>query len=156
MLDVVSGAQFELGVTRLFGDCDLGSTGLISGWATPEQAHCWNDGVDTTFEFEVMETSGSFTLTFEAEPFLNERCPSQDVCLYVNGFRIGFWRLKEAQTYQLCAPIEREQLFDRAGMMTAKCVWHIPNSARPLDIGLGADIRELGLCFRSMTFAESR
>jgi hypothetical protein len=146
--------KLELGVTRLFGDCDIGSSGLSSGWSIPEAAHVWNDGLESVFEVTTRRPRTECLLTFEGEPLLGGNCTHQDVVLYVNGFRVAFWRLTEAKTHILSAVIEPEQFFDRGDRTLAKCTWHLPLSRRPVDLGLGADTRELGFCFRSFTIAE--
>ena len=143
----------DLGVTRLFGDCDLGCQGFTTGWSVPEQAHLWNDGFEAMLDVMVENVGSACRLTFEGEPFLSGECTCQDVILYVNGFRLGFWRLTEARTYSLSVAVEQEQLFARGDRALARCVWHLPQSVRPADLGLGGDSRQLGFCFRSLTLA---
>jgi hypothetical protein len=145
------GLGLELGLTRLFGKADLDDDGLVSGWADPEDQHTWNDGLDAVM---MIHTSGSDAvrrLTFEGEPFLPIEVGLQDIALFANGFRIGFWRLRETKTYALSATIEPEQFFVRDEYSLLRLSWHIPRSVRPADIGLGLDTRELGFCFRSLT-----
>jgi hypothetical protein len=145
--------SYDLGVTRLFGECDLNGDGLCAGWAVPEKAHVWNDGLDAIFELNMDKPEAPCRLTFEGEPFLNGDCKRQDVVLYVNGFRTGFWRLKEARTHSLSVTLEPEQIFNRGNKAFARCVWHLPDSVRPAELGLGADSRQLGFCFRSFLIA---
>jgi hypothetical protein len=145
---------YELGVTRLFGDCDIGTNGLSSGWSIPEAAHVWNDGLESVFEVTMRKPRAECLLTFEGEPLLGGDCAQQDILLYVNGFRIAFWRLIEARTHKLSATIEPEQFFCRGERSLAKCTWHLPLSRRPVDLGLGSDTRELAFCFRSFTLEE--
>jgi hypothetical protein len=139
------------GLTRLFGVHDVAESGLVSGWAAPEEAHIWNDGLQSVLRFKTERVSKSRVLTFEGEPFLGGDLRFQDVTLYANGFRIGFWRLHEVRTYILSATIEPEQFFERSGASVVTCLWHLPGSARPVNLGMGSDTRELGFCFRSIT-----
>jgi hypothetical protein len=145
------GLDLEFGLTRLFGQADLGEGGLVSGWAVPEDQHTWNDGIDAVLTASVRTSDSACRLTFEGEPFLPVDVGMQDIFLFVNGFRVGFWRLREARTYALSAIIEPEQFFIRDENSLLKFVWHIPRSVRPADIGLGLDTRELGFCFRTLT-----
>jgi hypothetical protein len=147
-------AKCELGVTRLFGECDIGSNGLSSGWSVPEAAHVWNDGLESVFDVTMRKARAECIFTFEGEPLLGGDCARQDILFFVNGYRIAFWRLVEAKTHTLTAIVEPEQLFDRGDRVLARCVWHLPLSRRPVDLGLGTDTRELGFCFRSFTIAE--
>ena len=155
MPDQAPDIHFDFGVTRLFGDCDIASTGLVSGWAVPEEAHTWNDGPQAILKMRTSEPERPCRITFDGEPFLSEECPHQDIILLVNGFQVGFWQLAESRTYRLTAEIEPEQLFLRDGGAIAKCVWCLPNSVRPVDVGQGSDTRQLGFCFRSIAIAES-
>jgi hypothetical protein len=145
--------DWEIGVTRLFGNFDLAGTGLVSGWATPEDPHIWNDGPEAVLQIVTEPVKRRLRLSFEGIPFIGGNCTFQDVTLYVNGLRVGFWRLRESKSYVLPATIEPEQLLERSGKATLTCAWHLPNSVRPLDLGLGKDTRELGFCFRSMTLS---
>ncbi len=148
-----SHVALNLGINRLFGTRDIGSSGLVSGWSLPEEAHTWNDGLEAVINLSISTVRQPCRLIFEGEPFLGEECPRQDVHVYVNGFRLGYWRLTESRTYEMSVIIEPEQLFQRQRHTIARCVWHLPNSIRPADIGTGSDSRELGFCFRSITLA---
>jgi hypothetical protein len=154
MLDKLPVAALEPGMTRLFGDCDLGSVGLLSGWSVPEEAHAWNDGPEVVFEMVTDKPDGALRLTVEGEPFLGAHISQQIITLYVNGFRAGHWRLTEARTHSLDVTLEPEQFFTRGDTAVAKCVWHVPGSTRPADLGHGSDTRELGFCFRSITVSK--
>lgn len=144
---------WEIGTTRLFGNFDLGTSGLISGWSAPEDPHVWNDGPEAVMQIVTDPAHRTLRLTVEAIPFISGRVTSQDVTLYINGARIGFWRLRDSKPYLLSATIEPEQIFERDGKALLTCAFHIPNSAKPVDVGAGKDTRELGLCFRSITLA---
>ena len=155
MLQTIDEVTCELGVGRLFGEGDLGRHGLLSGWAAPEEGHVWNDGPEAVLRLRTSRPRAPCTLSFEGEPFLGKGCTRQDVVLYLNGFRVGFWRLAEPRTYRLAATIEPEHLFERDGAAVARCVWHLPDSVRPATLGRGTDTRELGFCFRTLTLAEN-
>jgi hypothetical protein len=145
--------EWEIGATRLFGNLDLGTAGLISGWSAPEDPHIWNDGPEAVMQIVTSPVRRTLRLTVEATPFISGSVTSQDVTLYVDGFRIGFWRLRESKSYLLSSTIEPEQIFERDGKALLTCVFHLPKSAKPVDVGAGKDGRELGLCFRSITLA---
>lgn len=147
--------SFELGVTRFFGKGDIGSSGLQAGWATPEDAHSWNDGVQAVMELNTEHSTQRYTIEFEGRPFVNELCPTQDISLYCNGFLTGFWKLSESKAYSLSADIEPEQILIRDGGAYAKLVWVLPNSVRPADINLNNDGRRLGFCFHALTISDA-
>jgi hypothetical protein len=148
----VSISSFEPGVTRLFGNGDIGLSGLVSGWASPEEAHLWNDGAGAIMELAVPMPERRYTLELEGEPFIDAECPSQEMTLYCNGFWIGCWTLKTRESYTLVATIEPEQLFTRNDAAFARLVWLLPKSTRPTDTKWNDDGRRLGFCFRALTF----
>jgi hypothetical protein len=145
-------SSFEPGVTRLFGNGDIGLSGLVSGWATPEDAHLWNDGAGAIMELTVPPPDRRYTLELEGEPFIDSECPSQEMTLYCNGFWIGCWKFEERKSYTLYTPIEPEQLFIRHDMAFARLVWLLPQSTRPAGSKWNDDGRRLGFCFRALTF----
>jgi hypothetical protein len=145
--------MWEIGATRLFGNFDLSSTGLVSGWSKPEDPHIWNDGPECVLRIVTEPVKPALRISVEGTPFIGGRCTSQDVTLYVNGMRLGFWRLHESKSYVLSATIEPEQIFERNGEAVLTCAWHLPTSVSPLELGLGKDTRELGFCFRSVTLS---
>lgn len=154
MLSQTPGLSYETGVTRLFGNCDLGSLGFLEGWSLPEDAHIWNDGPEARLKIEMAAPRKTCHITFRGMPYLAAGCLRQDVTLFVNGHLIRTWRLTENKNYELSGMIEPEQFFNRRGRALVQCVWQIPNSVRPSDLGIGSDDRELGFCFRSLLIVE--
>ena len=140
----------ELGIVRLFGNGDIGVEGMLSGWAVPEESHNWNDGVEATLQLELEASEGAFELVVEGVPLINSKNPSQEITLYANGFRIGYWKLDENKAHMLIASVEPEHIFWRGKIGYVKCVWFMPNSVRLSEIQDGADSRQLAFCFRSV------
>jgi len=144
--------DFELGVTRFFGQGDLNARYFERGWALPEENHSWNDGIDASLIISLKSCpTQTCSLKIRGIPYLTENIQSQDMTLYVNGHRAGFWRLDTRQTYLLVAEIAPEFWFDRNGKGLAKCVWHTPGSAKPSETCGISDQRQLGFCFQEIT-----
>ena len=150
---VQSDGGWEMGATRLFGNFDLAGADLVSGWSSPEDPHIWNDGPESVLQIVTEPAKRALRLSIEGIPFIGGTCTSQDITLYVNGARVGFWRLHESKSHVLSATIEPEQMLERNGKTVLICAWHLPGSARPVDMGLGKDTRALGFCFRSATLS---
>jgi hypothetical protein len=147
----------EPGVTRYFGLGDIGGKNLVSGWAAPEANHNWNDGYEATLLIALKERpETTCRLSIEGRAYIAVGLPRQDVLLYVNGFRAGFWRLTNIERCALEAEIEPEFWLNRRGGAVAKCVFHLPDSARPIDITDIQDHRRIGFCFQSMTVQTER
>jgi hypothetical protein len=104
-----------------------------------------------TIEMETPATT--CTITVEGQPFITPRQPMQEITLYANGARLGFWRFRQAGACTMEAVIEPEYFHVRGDIARLNLVWHIPSSVRPADIGTSADGRELGFVFRSLTIA---
>lgn len=147
---------FELGVARAFGVGDVSSHMLLSGWAAPEHNHIWNDGPEASFAI-TMQTMPNKRVMLKVEglPFIAEDLKSQDVTLYFNGSRIGFWRLYAMDKTFLVAEIEPEYWLARGGGAYGKCAWHMPGSTRPSEVTGADDQREIGFCFQSIEISEA-
>jgi hypothetical protein len=151
--DVIS---VDLGVTRYFGSTDLDAAGLVSGWATPEEAHNWNDGCVAVLRMTIHDPGEACVVEFEGQPFLSQACPRQEIMLHANGFCVGYWRLTEGGPRTLSARVEREQLFERNGVLHLNCTWSFPYSTRPSEKGASNDTRELAFCFRSFMVSRAQ
>jgi hypothetical protein len=148
--------RIEFGVIRLFGKGDIANRGLQSGWAAPEEGHNWNDGLNATVVIEAGEPTGPVAVSVEGVPYIFSDANRQEITLFANGFRVGFWRLTERKQTTLAARIEPEQWFSRKGQGYLNLTWHLPGSACPSDLGDGADGRILGFAFRTLCIAEYR
>ena len=143
------------GVMRAFGSEDIGEAGLLTGWAATEAGHAWNDGVDATLLIATRRQPGSTELELFVEPYVTRQNPMQDLTLYVNGARAGYWRMQEREVTRLVAWIDPSwwrEVHDRAVL---RLVFHMPQSASPAQLGDGFDLRQLGLSFRSIALLTS-
>lgn len=135
------------------GNHPLGKTVLVSGWAQPEESHIWNNGPESDMQIAVDETDRALRIEVVGIPLIHARRPFQDITLFVNGFRIGFWRLRKAEVSLLSATIAPEQIAPRGGKVGLQISWHIPFSVSPSTLGAGADSRELGFCFHTLSLS---
>jgi hypothetical protein len=145
---------FEIGVTRTFGLGDLSKYMPLTGYAAPEENHVWNDGAEASFVVTMQSIpTEQVILKVEGLPFVAEDLKSQDITLYFNGYRVGFWRLNAMDKTFLAAEIEPEYWLARDGGAYGKCVWHMPGSMRPSDVTGADDQREIGFCFQSIAIS---
>ncbi len=145
----------EPGLVRCFGTGDIGQTGLAEGWAAPEEAHNWNDGAEAVILLSTQAPKEASVLVVEGAPLVVPTQPHQDVILYVNGLRLGFWRLANPRNVQLRATIEPEHVLIRGGTAgnprgVLRVAFHLPDSLRLSAIQSDGDDRELGFCFRTL------
>ena len=143
----------QVGMVQFFG---LGGDGyrLLFGWSDPEDNQNWNDGPEVGYQLRVSPAPReACVIRIEGAPFVNEHAPRQTITMYINGLRLGWWSLTDAMRVVLEARIEPEQWLIRDGVAIGDVRWHIPQCVSPQQIGLGADERELGFCFISISVA---
>ncbi len=140
----------EVGVVRLFGSADIGTQGQIAGWAEPEDGHLWNDGVEAVLLLAVRAPPPRLLLILGGEPYVTRIRPMQEVTLFGNGLRIGYWRMTQRAETTLRVPLEPEWWLRRGPRALLRLGLHLPHSVRPKDIADGPDGRELGFCFRTL------
>jgi hypothetical protein len=152
MLQISDASTIDIswGISRLFGTCDIGHSGIGRGWSEPEPSHIWNDGPDATLTLLLPGGPCHARLSVDGLPFIRPGQPVQDMTLYVNGFRLGFWRLVSSTVSTVSAAIAPEHMFVRREGCFLECTFHIPTCCRPMDLGEGSDRRQLGFCFQTL------
>ena len=143
-------------VTRACGVEEIADAGMVSGWATSEPGHAWNDGVDATLLVATRHRPGPCDLVIEAEPYITRQNPVQDITIFANGARVGFWRVSQRQVVRMTAWIDPQgwrETHDRAAL---RLVFHMPQSVSPSELGECNDLRQLGFSFRSIVLLASR
>lgn len=145
--------KVDFGVTRAFGNADIGTRGLLRGWAAPEPAHVWNDGyvAELAVAAPLKDIGATRRVTFEGAPFVSAAHPQQDITLFANGLFAGFWRLGQSDEpvtldailpphYWLAGPDESKITFS----------FLTPGAVSPAQIGAAADNRRLAFSFQSL------
>jgi len=151
LIEKVAGAlALDIGTVRRFGRKDIGARGLASGWATPEEAHCWNDGPEAVLSLATAPPDFRCVLVIEVVPLINAAAAKQDVTFFGNGLRLGFWRLTTEEPAQLEALIEPKCWRLQDGAAILDLAVNLPDSLRLSRIQSNGDDRELGLCFRTL------
>ena len=145
--------ECEPGVVRLFGAVDIGTRGQLGGWAEPEEGHVWNDGNAATLLIAVPAMPPRLLLSLGGEPYVTRVRPAQEVTLFGNGLRLGYWRLTQRAGLALDVVLEPEWWLRRGRRALMRLDFHLPNSVRPRDAADGPDGRELALCLRSISLA---
>jgi hypothetical protein len=148
--------SLQPGVTRAFGPEDIGEAGLLSGWAAAEAGHAWNDGADATLLIATRPKPGAFELEIEAEPYITRQNPTQELTLFANGARAGFWRISNRDVTRMTAWIDPMWWREHHERAVLRLVLHMPQSVSPRDLGDGEDLRQLGFSFRRIGLVQSR
>ena len=123
---------------------ELKPSGLSFDDAGP---YSWTIAPMADLEVQLPIARDTISLEINATPFTPEGNISlQQVFVYLNGLFQGFCALEKHETRSI--PIVRSALTTRASRLT----FVIPTAASPKSIGVGDDIRELGLALNSLTF----
>ena len=144
----------EPGVVRLFGTADIGTAGQLAGWAMPEEGHLWNDGQEAVLLLAMRAPVPRLLLQLGGEPYVTRIRPVQEVTLFGNGLRLGYWRLAQRADTALDVALEPEWWLRRGARAVMRLGLHLPNSTRPADVADGPDGRELALCLRTLCLRE--
>jgi hypothetical protein len=143
---------YEAGVIRFFGKNDIGTNGLLKGWAKPEDMHAWNDGQVAELLLS-NETAGDVSLiVIEGQAYVNSQAPFQDITMFANGLFVGFWRLREGDSgkHRIEAEVGADLGVSYAGTGILRLTFLMPLSIRPSELGVGDDHRQLAFCFHSL------
>jgi len=146
--------ECQFGVTRHFGLTDMGYEGLVSGWSEPERSHVWNDGYDAILALSFPLPASGVRAEFVLEPFIGEGIEAQDLTVFANGFRLGFWRVKSRAEFSCLVELYPFQLVSVEGIARADFAFHSPGSVSPVEAYDNPDERLLGFCFRRLVLNE--
>lgn len=97
-----------------------------------------------------------YDLEIQAEPYVTRQNPVQELTLYANGARAGFWRFSKREVIRFSACIDPMWWREQGDRSVLRLVFHMPQSVAPNDIGDGQDMRQLGFSFRSLTLIPTR
>ena len=145
------------GGTLRFGVGEAGQAGLLDGWARPDRGWVWTEAEQAGM---VVRLAGPLPpvlrLTLHGRALVLDRLPGQRVEVLANGHPVA--------TLRLALPTGRpatELLLDREWLTPVPGGWllhlllGLPDAARPIDLGINADLRPLGLALEALELAAS-
>ncbi len=138
-----------IGQTRFGQDADEHRHRLLSGWSHAEDGFTWAVGRDARFTIPVPdgEQTGTALLELDLNPFMVPGSTVGQVLeLGIDGVRLAADRIRGEGAVAYVLPPGTL----RAGS-DAVVALHMPQAARPADLGFGTDRRALGFMFRSAT-----
>jgi len=133
-------AVYEFGVRK------PGSGMAREGWAPPELRFQWTDDTFARLEVPAPAASGPHLLRLSCSTFVHPTLrPLQDVSVAVNGRMLAHLQAGQRATFALPLPTEEAPWGEalQVGL-------HLPDAARPVELGISADSRRLGLCLHSI------
>ncbi len=117
------------------------------GWHGPGKRHTWSREKRATLYFSVTPPRTDLFLRLTLRPYLVPgKWPKQEVRVSVNGKELQRLKLskKEMDTYEVRVP--KELAAD--GSLTV--TFDIPTAVSPVDLGIGDDVRTLGIALQSL------
>lgn len=138
-------------ILDLSGAGDQEGLGL-HGFAPPEPHGRWTDARDAQILFAIdPDCLDDVLLTLELAAFLDpQKLPEQRIAVSVSGVSCGTWTIREPGWHE--RPIVLPVLERRRGE-TITLGLTIPTSRAPADLGLGPDVRMLGIMLRRLWFS---
>jgi hypothetical protein len=137
----------QLGHTYQFAQGADGDQFLAEGFSFPENWGRWTDAKDA-FLFFTLPTAPSASLSVAIEAVSLSPAPDrkQKVDVVANGIACGQFVVTESQPHaEVRCPA------NALGAGDNMLRFHIANPARPIDLGLNADSRQLGLGLKRLT-----
>lgn len=121
---------------------------LERGWSGAEEGGVWSDGTQASLIFCAKERLPK-VVSLVLYPFLPEGCPVQEVEIWVNGTQNATVALtKETVVDVKVTDAILEAISQRHGLYI---VLKLKNAVRPSALGLGKDMRMLGVNLKSIT-----
>jgi hypothetical protein len=113
----------------------------------PDEHSTWSEQIQAEVTFRLPPLRNDLHFTLEAQPFIAAAAGInvQECWIYLNGFFLGFQKLREK--VEMSFDIAREQLALRGNRLS----FVMPNAAAPAALGIGNDIRRLGLAFTRLS-----
>ena len=136
----VQAAHATFGTWLSFSEGGEANGLAVRGWSIAQPPGRWTDGPDAELLASVDPTKADVLFTMEAVAFQGRDKPGV-VTLFVNGEQVVMWRPVAGQ--QTLTAVIPSRLFSANRQLKFRI--HIANPMRPIDAGLSADTRQLGL-----------
>jgi hypothetical protein len=131
-----------MGRTVWFSRGGGGSKFLVRGWSQPERWGVWSDG--DTAELVLPVSAIPTSMRIDAQPFVNEAHPRQNVEVRMNGVPVYFTMTADSNgqaTVRVPGKVRESLKSDRY----LRLEFRFPNALRPADVEPSTDMRRLAL-----------
>lgn len=139
----------KVGERILFNNTGSGQTYLVHGWSHPEPWGVWSEGEKATILLP-LPGADIASILFEAHPLLSPSHLKQNVEVRINGIGAAELLLTSDSDKLLEVKIP-ETTNLKEGNNTIKLEFYLPDAARPIDIGINNDTRQLALGLIALT-----
>ena len=143
----ISNLAVPMGTDILFSAADAGGIFLLDGWSTPEPWGTWTEEKNSHLILPLPAGADikPMRLSINAQGLLGEGHPSQTVTVSANGVAVGQIRFDDVHNSGWrTLPVPLSALTrGRQGLLEVS--FEIERPVRPADLGMGQDVRELGM-----------
>lgn len=113
----------------------------------PDDTSTWSEANTAELSFRVPPLRGDLQVTIEATPFIAERAGlfEQECWIFLNGLFVQCRKLR--MTVEMTFNLARDQVAIRGNRLS----FVMPHAVSPDELGIGDDVRRLGLAFTRLT-----
>jgi hypothetical protein len=124
------------------------------GWSKPEEGETWTIGGKSLLELPAPAQPAAYVMVMHFRPLVVAgRLPAQRLQVLVNSVRVAEFRIERRCTRACLIPWAAIAL---DGEPALRVTFRLPDAARPADLGLGDDARQLGLAFATLALYPAR
>ena len=150
LLDPIQGTKYSYNDVLSFGRGGTAEAKKISGWHIAEEEFTWTRTAAATVAIQVPATSKPVVLRATAEGLTKPpELTDQAVTVSINDVTVAQWNVASRATFTAAIPAN---ISTRGGTMVITFKTRQPTS--PSALQLGADPRNLGVCFRELSLSE--
>lgn len=135
--------RLDLGSKIAFTDKGDSQSFLSKGWSYPEPWGTWSEGLEA--EIRLHLSARPTTIIVEAHPLVSPNHPKQRVEVSINGAPAVTAQL--ASNANIVIPVPEVAAF--SGLISLR--FKFPDTARPRDLGINEDTRQLALGLHALT-----
>ncbi len=119
----------------------------LTGWSDPEPGETWSLGAESRLVIPAPARPSPYVMALKVRPLVADAgLPLQRLRVTVNGVEVGSFVLHRASVRACLLPADLV-----AARPSLEICFHLPDAARPVDVGLNADRRWLGVAFSTVT-----
>ena len=146
------GSTYSYGTVVTFGTSGNGRAYKLSGWHNQEPQFTWTGKGSAVLGFRVPPPSRALEVKILGSALVHPpKLPQQPIELHANGRKVAEWKVgHDLQSYRATIPPE---LLDDTGLLKLEII--CPKAATPNSLGIGSDLRALGMQVHEMTIAEA-
>ncbi|MEP6955345.1 MAG: hypothetical protein ABI883_00855 [Chthoniobacterales bacterium] len=145
--------RYEYGHTILFTYGGDGERHFVRGWSAIEPSHTWTMAPVASLGFRLRPCDAPVTFRMTMGAMIHPpSLPFQAVDVYAEEEKIATWQVAEFKTYTALIP----RRFTSGPERRVIIRFDIPGAVSPAALGIGTDLRELGLMVTEVSLVKAQ